>query len=527
MSSVRAVLAGSAFFAVLLVVACAANDEHAAGVATAARPPAPLAHPPHHRHGHFPGDRVRRSPSDAEDFWWIGAESTGSAGVPNNGVQAIIQSVSDAPSGGCFDCWTSESLTNGTWGQIGFSACDPSVGYPFEAFYQIWNTSTEGALPDGGVDYGVFLVDGETTNLSTGDHLFTMSVVSGTTWAFAVDGVVLGTYDMGSATANEVNAISTLCEEGDGVAAQYVPPQVDMPVTMDVLQSGTWSPVAAGDVYNTAGLSGVVGHLQDAGPDESVVVGGGAPYLAPGTPLWTSASGAEPPDAGPATSFPPFVTITAPVAGTTVSGTVAVTTSVHASTGSIASVVFYDDTGTLLATDATAPYDFSWDTSGLADGGTHYIQAGAEDHAGNTTWVTVYVNVVALAPADAGPQDSGEPDANAPVDAGGLDAGPLDASVDDAGALPDSGGGADATVATDSGIEDAGEAIVLDATTAVDASVSNNDEGSPTGPPAGSNNGCSCDLARHSSSDALVSWPLFALSLAASGALRRARRRRS
>ena len=520
MASVRVVLTASAFLAVSLVVACASRGDDPARVATIARPPTPPAHaPPHHRHGHFPGDRIRNQ-SGTPGFWWIGAESTGSAGVPNSGVQAIIQSVSDPPTGGCFDCWTSEFLTNQYWGQIGFSACDPTAGPGFEAFYQIWDTATDAPVNDG------FLVDGETSNLTTGDHLFTMSVVSGTTWAFAVDGVVFGTYDMGSATASEANAISTLCEEGDGVAAPFVPSQVDMPVAMNVLQTGTWTPAAAGEVYNTAGLSGVVGHLQDAGPDESAVAGGSAPYLTPGTPLWTSASGAEPPDAGPATNHPPSVTITTPVAGSVVSGTVAVaaSASVTTSTGSIASVVFYDDTGTLLATDTTAPYDVSWDTSGLADGGSHYVQAGAEDHAGNVTWVTIYVNVIPLAPADAG-----APDANAPFDAGGdasvADAGDLDATSPGVDAAAASG--EDASVGADSSTPgtDAGEEPIEDAATGEDAPIQV--FGTPPPNASGSTGGCSCDVTRHSSSDAPWSLVAGAVSLAASVAIRRARRRRS
>ncbi len=50
--------------------------------------------------------------------------------------------------------------------------------------------------------------------------------------------------------------------------------------------------------------------------------------------------------------------------------------------------------GVLNSTDTTAPYSFTWDTSGVA-AGTHALQARAYDAAGNIASATIDVNVAA------------------------------------------------------------------------------------------------------------------------------------
>lgn len=79
---------------------------------------------------------------------------------------------------------------------------------------------------------------------------------------------------------------------------------------------------------------------------------------------------------------PPATSITAPTAGATVSGTVAVSASASDNVG-VARVEFYLD-GALQATDSVAPYDWSWNST-VATNGSHSLTSKAFDAAGNST----------------------------------------------------------------------------------------------------------------------------------------------
>jgi hypothetical protein len=387
-------------------------------------------------------------------------------------------------------------LENLYWGQIGFSACDPAIGPPFTAFYQVWNTAV--SPPE-----GILLVDGETTAVTAGNHEFAMSVESGTVWSYAIDGVVFGSYDMGSATASNWYGVHTWCEEGDGVTAPFVPPEVAMPSAMEVLRGGTWAPAAVAAVHNTAGISGVVGHLQDSQlPAEAIIVGGDAGYFAPGTTLWDSADGGEAPEAGTTPDPPPFVIISSPSAAATVSGSVAIEATVT-SASALENVVFtvqspttsYDATPCTLT---SGPYDCAWDTTAVDDG-PYYLTVQADDVHGVQTWADIEVTVDNSGAADAG-ADGAAGDGGTRADAGGLDSG---AGVDGGGA-PD--GAADAAADGDSG---AGR----------DAA---NDDAGATSSGAAASGGCSCEVAsRPSSGDAWALAGSFVLVLA--GARRRSR----
>ncbi len=120
-------------------------------------------------------------------------------------------------------------------------------------------------------------------------------------------------------------------------------------------------------------------------------------------------SNAPPPD-----TTPPSVSITAPTSGN-VSGTVTISANASDNVG-VARVDFYlngkvlssreefHTGGTLLGSDATAPYQISWDTATLANGTTS-LYAKAFDAAGNSTLsAIVTVNVANPAvPASVGP----------------------------------------------------------------------------------------------------------------------------
>jgi hypothetical protein len=95
--------------------------------------------------------------------------------------------------------------------------------------------------------------------------------------------------------------------------------------------------------------------------------------------------------AGP-DATPPSVSITAPVAGTAVSGTVTVTAAAIDNVG-VAGVQFKLDGAPLGAEDTTAPFAVAWNTTAQA-GGRHTLTAVARDTAGNrTTSASVPVTV--------------------------------------------------------------------------------------------------------------------------------------
>jgi hypothetical protein len=92
----------------------------------------------------------------------------------------------------------------------------------------------------------------------------------------------------------------------------------------------------------------------------------------------------------------PTVSVTAPASGSSFTrGTRVTVTASAADTGTgsgaasgIASVAFFLDGTTQLASDTTSPYTFSWNTQS-AKAGTHQLTAVATDAAGNTTTSTV------------------------------------------------------------------------------------------------------------------------------------------
>jgi len=92
---------------------------------------------------------------------------------------------------------------------------------------------------------------------------------------------------------------------------------------------------------------------------------------------------------------PPTVSITEPAEGAFVSGTITIEASASDDRG-IEKVEFYVDDG-LLATDTTAPYECSWDTTTAADG-SYGIKAVATDTAGQTGSNMVTVTVDNTAP---------------------------------------------------------------------------------------------------------------------------------
>ena len=97
---------------------------------------------------------------------------------------------------------------------------------------------------------------------------------------------------------------------------------------------------------------------------------------------------------------PPTVSLTAPAANAsfTAPATISITANASDANGTVSSVAFYNGT-TLLGTDATAPYSYSWTNVAV---GTYSITARATDNAGATTTSTA-VSVTVTGPTSTDP----------------------------------------------------------------------------------------------------------------------------
>jgi chitodextrinase len=84
----------------------------------------------------------------------------------------------------------------------------------------------------------------------------------------------------------------------------------------------------------------------------------------------------------PSDTTPPAVTLTAPVEGASISGTVPLTASASDNVG-VTKVEFYDNSS-LVGTDTSSPYSVNWDSSKILNG-SHLITARAYDAAGNVS----------------------------------------------------------------------------------------------------------------------------------------------
>jgi len=135
------------------------------------------------------------------------------------------------------------------------------------------------------------------------------------------------------------------------------------------------------DATNGCGHSTFLGY-NDPSYDNGLMVANGIAWLASGS-------------GGGGDTQAPTVSITAPLNGATVSGTVSVTATASDNVG-VTKVEFYLD-GALQSTDTTSPYAWSWDTTSTTNA-SHSLTAKAYDAAlnvGTSTAVSVTVNNVA------------------------------------------------------------------------------------------------------------------------------------
>jgi hypothetical protein len=118
-----------------------------------------------------------------------------------------------------------------------------------------------------------------------------------------------------------------------------------------------------------------------------------------------SASASATTQTPPPDTTPPSASMSAPTAGSTVSGTVTVSATAADNVG-VAGVQFLLDGGNLGAEDTTAPYSIPWDTTATANG-SHTLSARARDATGNAaTSATIAVTVSNTAPPPGAPAAS-------------------------------------------------------------------------------------------------------------------------
>jgi hypothetical protein len=145
-------------------------------------------------------------------------------------------------------------------------------------------------------------------------------------------------------------------------------------VTFATSTYGTGRVAAVGDSSITEDATNGCGHTtylgyNDPAWDNGLLIANAVNWLANGT---TGGGGAD--------TTAPTVSVTAPTAGSTVSGTVSINASASDNVG-VAKVEFYVD-GALRSTDTTSPYSWSWNTTTFANS-AHTIVAKAYDAANN------------------------------------------------------------------------------------------------------------------------------------------------
>jgi hypothetical protein len=210
--------------------------------------------------------------------YFVGAYSNTPLVYSNTGVQGTIEVVSSSVTG-CLSFWVSDEMAgNIVWGQVGYEICNGSTPV---AFYQIWSS-------------GAIAVTG-TTSVLPGTHTFSMySVNGGNTWAYALDGGVFGTYNMGASISSS-NVMPEIMSEEGYVSSPSNPPQVQF-TQLQVLKGGAWTAIPSG--YEPMGCTnssyscwGAAGNLQNSGiTPAAFVVGGNTPLIYEGTTMWSGST---------------------------------------------------------------------------------------------------------------------------------------------------------------------------------------------------------------------------------------------
>lgn len=179
-------------------------------------------------------------------------------------MQVISPQTSDSLS-----FWVSDDLSNNYWGQVGYFIS--GGGAPI-AFFQVWNLNTS-----------VIEFEGSTPT-SDGFHAFSMFLKNGTTWDYAVDGLVFGSFDMHASTSSSTYPVYALSEEQTNTT--YTFPTVMFDPALQVLRSGSWDLVGSANSYGSAwGIQGTDQNSSLARGE--VVLGGNLSLIPAGSRLWS------------------------------------------------------------------------------------------------------------------------------------------------------------------------------------------------------------------------------------------------
>jgi hypothetical protein len=156
--------------------------------------------------------------------------------------------------------------------QVGYYICDGSTPV---VFTQVWQLSPQAEL-------AMYTLPGVP---STGTHVFSIRLLSGTTWAAYMDGTEVGSYNLGSSISSSSYPIYALSEE-DGLAAPISIPTTSFQVAIQALVNGVWVDPASISVYNDGASWGLQGPAQNPlMTADSFTVGGLLPIPSNGSPL--------------------------------------------------------------------------------------------------------------------------------------------------------------------------------------------------------------------------------------------------
>jgi Bacterial Ig domain/Putative peptidoglycan binding domain len=159
------------------------------------------------------------------------------------------------------------------------------------------------------------------------------------------------------------------------------------------------SSIGAGSVGSNATTSIATGPTTPATTSPYIPGVTPLPGYAPGELIFGGGSSAPVPD-----TTPPSVSLTAPLATSTVSGSSVTLSATAADNVAVANVQFKVDGTNIGGASTSSPYTATWNSTGVADG-SHTIAAVAEDTSGNYATSSVSVTVDNLVPISAGSAD--------------------------------------------------------------------------------------------------------------------------
>jgi hypothetical protein len=228
-----------------------------------------------HNSSSTPSSRLTQisNESSPNTFWYVGAASTESQALSNQGVSTQIQ-VKNQEIQGVLSFWISETFPNNLWAQVGYYIQNNSSPL---AFYQIWNLTAREVLVT------------NTEPVALGTHTFSMVILHSnqtrsTIWSFELNGRAFGFYDLGSNQSSSTAAIYAMSEEGYTQHPFAFDPVLFAHAIL-VFKNGYWSNLS--HAYSYGNSWGIQGQMQSAKfHADQFIVGEQTPSLAESSALW-------------------------------------------------------------------------------------------------------------------------------------------------------------------------------------------------------------------------------------------------